>query len=242
MLRAPALLLAALATTAVAATALAAPLPSQDRLIWESSGFLNFHPDVKHRKAALLLLDQGRLQLAAGEFRRAARYGDKPSQAMLGEMHWSGSGVPRDRALAYAWMDLAAERGYLMFLGKRERYWRELDDAQRRAALQVGAGLYAEYGDDVARRRLDQKLLRGRRQAVGSRTGFIGAIRVELPSEGGRVVVSGEDYYSPNYWHPERYARFTDAIWTPFPDAKVEVGPLNGERDPRGGEGGGGGS
>lgn len=232
----------ALLLAAVATTALAAPPPSHDRQIWESAGFLSFHPDVKHRKQALLLLDQDRPREAAEAFRRAARFGDKPSQAMLGEMHWTGAGAPRDRALAYAWMDLAAERGYLMFIGKRERYWRELDDAQRAAALQVGAELYAEYGDDIARRRLEQQLLYGRRHAVGSRTGFIGAMRIELPTETGRKFVRGDDYYDPKYWHPQRYAEFTDAVWKPMPKALVEVGPMRDEDGRRDGEGGGGGS
>ena len=58
--------------------------------------------------------------------------------------------VPADRALAYAWMDVAAERLYHDFLVRREGYWRALDEAQRNGAeLPVTAlveEVYAEIG------------------------------------------------------------------------------------------------
>src|SRR3546814_9279963 len=70
---------------------------------------------------------------------------------MVAEMLWNGDGVERDRALAYAWMDLAAERGYAGFLGLRERYWSALDEAGRARALEAGQEVYAHYGDAAAR-------------------------------------------------------------------------------------------
>src|SRR3546814_6828921 len=81
------------------------------------------------------------------QFLRAARYADKPSQAMVAEMHWRGLGVPQDRELGYAWMDLAAERMYPNFVIKRERYWQLLDADQRSNAIERGQQLLAEYGD-----------------------------------------------------------------------------------------------
>ena len=237
MLRAPVLLLAAcLATPAVAAP------PVSDRILWESSGFLAAHPDVKYRKRGLDLLDQRRPREARQAFEEAARPGDKASQAMLGEMHWTGQGAPRDRARAYAWMDLAAERGYRLFLGKRERYWRELDAAERAAALEVGAALYAEYGDDIARPRLDQTLHYARRQTTGSRVGFVSSMKVQVPTAAGWIAVDGSRYYDKQYWHPVQYAAFTDAIWTPLPKDRVEVGPMRDEADRHEREGGGGGA
>jgi hypothetical protein len=197
-----------------------------DRVIWESSGFLSAHPDVKYRKLGLYELEQGRAGAAVKAFREAARFGDKPSQAMLGEMHWTGQGLPHDPAQAYAWMDLAAERGYTVFVAKRERYWQALDDTARRTALGVGQGLYREFGDAVARRRLEQALHVGRRKVTGSRVGARSRMTVMLPSGGQWVSVDGDRYYAPRYWQPAAYAAFTDGVWTPPPDGLVQVGEI----------------
>src|SRR3546814_2441093 len=88
-----------------------------------TSGFLNSHPDLRYRLLGMEAMREDRHGDAFKFFRRAAHFADKPSQGMVAEMLWNGDGVERDRALAYAWMDLAAERGYAGFLGLRERYW-----------------------------------------------------------------------------------------------------------------------
>jgi TPR repeat protein len=84
-----------------------------------SSDFLAYHPDLGDRKLGMEAFKRGSFDYAARYFQWAARYADKPSQAMLGSMYWSGQGVQQDRALAYAWMDLAAERGYPSLLGRK---------------------------------------------------------------------------------------------------------------------------
>ena len=109
------------------------------------------HPDQYYRAAGYRYLGQSREADAARVFRIAARYGDKTSQFELGRLHWEGRGVPRDRARAYAWFDLAAERGYPEFLGLRERVWDSLDAGEREDALALGAKLYDEFGDAVAK-------------------------------------------------------------------------------------------
>ena len=96
-----------------------------------SEAFLGAHPDLKYRLLGLQHYGKGDWARALEDFRRAARYGDKPAQGMIGEMHWNGEGVAVDRALAYAWMDIAAERAYPLLLAKREHYWAELDESER---------------------------------------------------------------------------------------------------------------
>ncbi|MDQ3205764.1 MAG: sel1 repeat family protein, partial [Pseudomonadota bacterium] len=91
-----------------------------------AAGFLNFHPDLQYRSYGIDAHAKKNVDRAMVLFRGAAFYGDKPSQAMIGEMTSRGEGVPRDQALAYVWMDLAAERGYVDFTLLRERYWRAL--------------------------------------------------------------------------------------------------------------------
>jgi len=202
-----------------------ARLSAEQQRAWESEGFLARHPDVRFRKEGLLRQGEGNHSAALNAFRKAARHADKPSQAMIAEMFWQGTGLARDPAQAYAWMDLAAERGYSLFTVKREQYWAALDDAQRVRAIEIGQDLYAEFGDEVAKPRLDLHLRRGRYATTGSRVGAVGPLKVMLAVDGLWVTVSGEAYYKPDYWKDDRYHALTDAIWGGWPDGSVEVGP-----------------
>lgn len=214
---------------AAPATAAAEPpdgTPTYDPVLL-SEGFLSFHPDINNRRMGLKAYQDGFLGDAVTYFTRSARYADKASQAMLAEMHWNGTGVTQDRALAYAWMDLAAERLYPSFLALRERYWAQLDEAERARVLEVGEPLYAEFGDEVAKPRLERQLRRGLRQTTGSRLGFRGALTIEMAGPGGLpITVTGEQYYADKYWKPEHYWEWTDEIWRAPPKGRVDVGEL----------------
>ena len=230
------LLAALLSLALLPALALAQSSAKKDRTIWESNGFLAAHPDVKHRKLGLHWMELGRDDRAMEEFVRAARYADKPSQAMLAEMHWNGEGAAQDRARAYAWMDLAAERGYTLFVGKREAYWADLDASERERALAIGGELYAEFGDSIARERIAKVLDRSSRRATGSRIGAVGFVKILLFDEAITTQVDGSQYYASHFWTPERYFEWTDEIWQPMPLPSVEVGnPAR--RDAAGGRG-----
>jgi len=200
-----------------------------------SEGFLSHHPDINYRRKGLKAFEDGFLGDAVTYFMRSARYADKASQAMLAEMHWNGTGVAQDRALAYAWMDLAAERGYPAFIGLRERYWAHLEQADRQRVLEVGEPLYAEYGDEVAKPRLEGQLARGTRGMTGSRVGFRSALTIQLPGPGGNMItVAGDQYYADRYWKADHYWRWTDEVWSVPPTGRVDVGEL--ERRSGGGE------
>src|SRR5687768_7671599 len=103
---------------------------SPDSLILSSHSFLDAHPDIKFRNRGFAAQERGDLAAAHEAFERAARFADKPSQAVIAEMLWKGEGVAQDRAKAYAWMDLAAERGYRAMLVQREEYWKALTPAE----------------------------------------------------------------------------------------------------------------
>ena len=196
-----------------------------ERETWESPGFLEAHADVMFRKRGLVLLDEGQADLAVQEFQRAAEYSDKASQAMLGEMYWQGQKIARDRARAYAWMDLAAERGFRRFVLERERYWHALDPAERAAALRIGRELYAHFGDAIAQPRLARRLERH----LPTNLGALGLRPLTLLTANGEVKVSRMVYYDRKYWKPELYFAWTDAVWQADPNGTVEVGPLRGE-------------
>lgn len=188
--------------------------------VWKSSHFQRAHPDLKHRIAAQALLDDGKARAAVVEFENAASWGDKLSQAMVAEIYWEGIGVRVDRPRAYAWMDLAAERQFIAFVAKREKYWSQLDGQERDLALAIGAELYAMYGDDVSLPRLQARLVRDR-DTSGSRLGFAGNGTVTLRGESAGLLslswtglmpqllggnqMSLTDYYSPQLWRFKNY-------------------------------------
>ncbi len=195
-----------------------------------TEGFLSAHPDLRWRREGLHAYANGRYDEAMDHFLRAARYADKPAQAMIAEMYWKGIGVPQDRALGYAWMDLAAERFYSNFTIMREQYWQSLDAAMQQAAIERGQPLLAEYGDEVAKPRM-AKILRKQRSATGSRVGFTGNVQIipfTGPLAGSGMSIRAEEYYSPKYWQADKYFEWQDEVWD-APGARkgrVEVGDV----------------
>ena len=222
------LLLLMLASTAVAAgpsRGKAPPDPTDDPVLM-TAGFLSAHPDLKYRLMGLDDYKKGNLADALQFFRRSSFYGDKASQGMVAEMLWTGQGVAQDRPLAYAWMDLAAERGYEGFLGLRERYWAAMDETERQRAIEVGQEVYAKYGDAAAEPRLAAVLRRDRRSATGSRTGFTGALQIYVPGPGGYQQIDGSKMYDERYWDPAQYRAWHDAIWMKPRIGRVAVGEV----------------
>lgn len=208
------------------------PSSAADIEVMNTEGFLAAHPDLRWRREGLQSYNQGNTGEALTFFKRASRYADKPSQAMVAEMLWTGTGTPMDRPLAYAWMDVAAERAYLPFLAKREEYWARLSEAERAMALEVGAGVYDEYGDAVAKERLERLLRRAQRNVTGSRVGNVGNLRIIVPGPGGNsITIDGSRYYDEQYWEPERYWAWQDGIWKDPPTGRVTINPIEVVRD-----------
>ncbi|MBN8482472.1 MAG: sel1 repeat family protein [Xanthomonadales bacterium] len=197
-----------------------------DPLLLAQPGFLDAHPDLRWRGEGVRSLERGRLREAQVYFRRAARYADKPSQAMLGELHWSGSGGLVDRASGYAWMDLAAERGYPAFLALRERYWAALAEDERVRAVALGGELYAQYADDVAKPRLARVLERARRNVTGSRLGIAGTLKMQVYGPGGWTTMDGSIYYQSRLSKADEYWQWQDQEWRRPPRGHVTIGPI----------------
>jgi hypothetical protein len=109
---------------------------------------------------------------AVGHFETAARYADKYSQHYLSLMHWHGAGVPEDRAQAYVWADLAAERGNRTLLLIREKMWSQMTPREQARALALGGDFYARYGDEVAKPRAEGLMRAFARDMTGSRVGY----------------------------------------------------------------------
>lgn len=191
-----------------------------------AAGFLASHPDLRYRIAGVDALSKDKLEDAFRYFMRAAYYADKPSQGMVAEMYWDGRGVEQDRALGYAWMDLAAQRGYRPFVIHRERYWEAMDEATQARAIEAGAAVFARYGDAAAKPRIAAVLRRARREVTGSRTGMVGALKIYVQGPGGMTQIDGSKFYDPTYWDPEKYQNWHDATWTDPYTGTVIVGDV----------------
>ena len=215
-----------------------------ERAIVNSNTFLDAHPDLMFRLRGMDLWKTKEPEKALAAFKRAALYADKPSQAFVAGMYWEGQGVERDRALAYAWMDLAAERGYPDFIAMREKFWGELNESERARALQEGQAIYARYGDAVANPRLERELRRERMQVVGSRTGFTGNAKIHIPlpsavgasgdpgAGGASMVIDGSEFYADKFWEPKQYQAWLDAQWKEPRSGRVEVGTFKTDEKP----------
>ena len=204
-----------------------AALTGRDETMLATEAFLSAHPDLRFRTSGVRAYREGRLDEALEHFTRAARHADKPSQAMIGELYWTGQGVPVDRALGYAWMDLAAERQYRGFLVMREQYWARMSPEEQARAVEVGQALYAEYGDAVAKPRLARVMRREMSSSIGMRPGAGGApVTVTVAGPAGEDVTV-TDFFNRRYWDPTEYFRWQDQVWrAPERRARVSVGEL----------------
>lgn len=223
-----ALLWACAVAVPAAAPAMAGQEPEMDPAVL-TEGFLAAHPDLRWRGEGVRAYEKQDYARALEYFQRAARYADKASQAMVAGMYWNGLGVGQDRPLAYAWMDIAAERLYHDFIVFREVYWEALGAAEREEALRRGQAILAEYGDDVAKPRLERILARERRKSTGSRVGYTGALTI-VPFNGPLadtgITLRGDQYYAAKYWEPDAYWRLQDAIWKAPARERVDVGDV----------------
>lgn len=191
-----------------------------------TDGFMQAHPDLDFRQRGIDLYAKGQYEGARNALLRAARFADKPSQALLAEMYWKGHGVARDPVTAFVWMFLAAERNYADMVAWRDLYWSQLDDAQRQAARTQGAALVAEYRDSAAQPRLATVLRREARRATSGLLGHSAASNVIMVTyKGSRPVgLDPEVYYASKYWDPKEYFQLQDQIWIQQEKTRVDVG------------------
>jgi len=225
----PAILIASLLAVLPSAPR-AAPVTEAEQLVAQSDLFLQAHPDRHFRLRALDKLDRDDLPGSLEDLREAARHSDKPSQAILAEMYWTGRGVPQDRAMGYVWMDLAAERGYPLMLAKREHYWSALDETGRVAAVTLGPSHYDEYGDAVARPRLEALMKRARGNFRRSRAHSAAVASVNVLVGDRFERISGRLFGDEKFWTPEGYFAWQDELGHGVGEGTVEIGEIEQER------------
>ncbi|HEY0232332.1 MAG TPA: sel1 repeat family protein [Dokdonella sp.] len=193
-----------------------------------------YHPDLFGEFAGARRYAHRDFKGALKYFEIGAYYADKFSQLSIGLMHLNGEGTRKDPVTAYAWLDLAAERGYPDFVATRDRVKAELTPAQLAEAAGKIDGLRERYADTVAKPRMEQQLRRGREQMTGSLTGF--DYGVDQASSKGAcgtgLVVGGQampqagcasaNFYAKERWEPDLYFASRDRSYT----ATVTVGAV----------------
>lgn len=218
-------MLAILPMAAQAAPDGASTGPRQDVL---QGGFLDYHPDMANNNRGMEALRAGDAPKAMEYFRRAARYADKASQALLGEMYWYGVNMPPDRVKALQWMELAAERDYPTFVELRDKFRAALTPEELQQVEAGRKALWDEYGDAVASPRIAKELERGRRAITGSRTGALtGQVEIQFPAAmGGMRTIQASEYYKSQFWDPVEYQQWVDKSWIDYGKSKVRVGEV----------------
>ena len=234
---APPLILAlvlCLSTTAIAraqqqtGNPVAAANPITDDVL-VAGGFLEGHPDLRFRNDGLNSYSRKEFTKAFEQFKRAAYYADKPSQAVVGEMYWDGVGVEQDRVKGLIWMDLAAERGYDFFSKKRDYYWNSLSEQERNRALVQGRSVHDEYADQAAEPRLAAALRRERSKMTGSRVGSLtSSVQIIVPGYGS---IDSTRFDDPQFWDPKQYRAWQDTDWTDLKVGQVTVGEVETVQD-----------
>jgi hypothetical protein len=198
------------------------------------------HPDEFGEFAGMRYYASGNYAEALKYFKLGARYADKLSQLSIGLMYLHGEGVEQDSATAYAWLAIAAERRFPRYIATRDEVWQALDASQRARATAMLAELSGEYGDAVAKPRMEAELRQSRATMTGSYVGYGGSTVQSLTlaqvaaGDPGLAVTLGPSALPPCgaktidgapmtgcgslyvawRWDAKEYFRIRDATWT----------------------------
>lgn len=134
---------------------------------------------------------------AFDKFLRAASWGNKQAQKVIGTMYAEGLSVDENWARAHAWYRLAASHGDQSIITDRDAIWESLRDDEKEEAEAYYQELVPKYGDLEALRNRERWVRRQKREVTGSRLGNVGALRVQIPDATGyQWELSGQEYFS----------------------------------------------
>jgi hypothetical protein len=191
------------------------------------------HPDLFFEFAGMQAYADGHYRHALYSFKEGALYADKVSQLSVGLMYLQGQGVDKDPVTAYAWLSLAAERGYPQFVATRDAVAAQLTPDQRSKAEAILQTLMPEYGDAVAKRRLAVEMghsmlavnpVGKSPMGVYTSTGGNGAADFGYCSSPEHRVLTECGFYANWRWNANDYFAARDALWQPT--GTVTVMPL----------------
>lgn len=177
----------------------------------------------------------GRYARAMRFYKSAARWSDKIAQFQIGLMYYSGEGVEPDHPLGWAWIEMAAERGYPQYEALSERIWAQMDEDQRaRASRILEQELLPEYGDEATVPRTARRMKQDRQRMTGSRLGRAGNLSVcqnfgVQTSAGAGCADAGRnraDFYREDNWDFYALIEREKEMFEQHFKASVELGEL----------------
>lgn len=175
---------------------------------------------------------QGRQKYRSGNFTgaywhylNAAVWADKFAQYNIGVMYLRGEGVEFDAVRGWAWLELAAERGYPDMVQAADQLYELLDAEQRAEGERIlREELLPDYGDETrvpaTARRMDREL----RKATGTRTGSQAALSFLRVYDGSGISRRGDEYYAAAKWDFERIVRFETQLMKDLANAGASLG------------------
>jgi hypothetical protein len=162
-----------------------------------SDDFPGAEPDrdvLKTQQKVDWLFEKGDYDRAIFIYREElAPLGDKYAQYMLGYMHLTGKGVPKDAIAASAWYRLAAERGEPHFVQARDKLWKLLNEQHRAQSDLKYIELRKYYSDATLVSNLvasDLAVFGEQSKRIGLTDGLVGA--ADYQSTKARVTQNSE--------------------------------------------------
>lgn len=175
---------------------------------------------------------QGRRDYRSGNYMgafwhytNAAVWADKFAQYNIGVMYLRGEGVEFDAVRGWAWLELAAERGYPDMVRAADDLYEMLDEEQRREGERIlREELLPDYGDATRVPATARRMERELRRATGTRTGSKAALSSLRVYDGSGVSRRGDEFYDPAKWDFERIVRFETQLMKDLAGAGATLG------------------
>lgn len=175
---------------------------------------------------------QGRHKYQSGNFTaafwhymNAAVWADKFAQYNIGVMYLRGEGVEFDAVRGWAWLELAAERGYPDMVQAADQLYELLDAEQRAEGERIlREELLPDYGDATRVPATARRMERELRKATGSRTGSQAMLSFLRVYDGSGISRRGDEYYAAAKWDFERIVRFETQLMKDLANAGATLG------------------
>ncbi|MCA1778853.1 MAG: hypothetical protein LC637_05595 [Xanthomonadaceae bacterium] len=165
-------------------------------------------PGTQFLERGVRFYQQGDYKAAHGNFLLASRWADKMAQFNLGMMYVNGQHFERDPLRGWAWIKLAAERGYPQYVEVAEDIWRRFSDEHREVARRIlEQELKPEFGDEVTIDRTAMRMRRDRAR-VGGGGSRVGVNRALYVTDRGGNLFSGTEFYDPDRWDFRKIVQF----------------------------------
>lgn len=196
---------------------------------WAHAQGANALPGEYLHAKAMDYYERGNHYVAYKTFLKSARWADKLSQFNLGVMHYKGQGMEVDKPRALAWFKLAAQRDYPRMVRMVDAVSRKLTPQQIARAERIYEDeLKPEYGDAVAVPKATRRMEQERKNVTGSRTGFVGNLKVVLPDGTTR---DGEQFYKEGNWDYQLYIQREKRIFDALDRTNVTIGDFEVKED-----------